>query len=166
MKKIYFLLLILFGVQLDGHCQVAKDSELFLQLKGMDSLLFEEGFNKCNFDALKGIVSDDLEFYHDQSGLSNSKEQFIKAIEENICASPDKKPIRKLEPKSLEVFPLYNNGKLYGAIQKGEHNFYMKEPGKEMYFTSTAKFTHVWLLKDGNWTLKRVLSYDHKTPEN
>lgn len=156
----------LLGAQLVGHSQVSRDSELFLKLKEMDSLLFDEGFNKCNLTALNDIVSDDLEFYHDQSGQSNSKEQFLKTIKENICASPDMKPIRKLEPKSLEVFPLYNNGELYGAIQKGEHNFYMKEPGKEMYFTSTAKFTHVWLLNDGHWVLKRVLSYDHKTPEN
>lgn len=165
MKNIYFLLLILLGVQFAGHSQVAKDSELFLQLKGMDSLLFEEGFNKCNFDALDSIVSEDLEFYHDQSGLSKTKAQFLTTIKENICASPDKKPIRKLESKSLEVFPLYNNGELYGAIQEGEHNFYMKEPGKEMYFTSTARFIHLWMLEDGNWLLKRVLSYDHKTPE-
>jgi len=29
------------------------------------------------------------------------------------------------------VFPLYNNGALYGAIQHGIHNFFIREAGKE-----------------------------------
>jgi len=40
----------------------------------------------------------------------------------------------------------------------------MKEIGKETYKTSTAKFTHLWVKGKEGWTLKRVLSYDHKNP--
>ncbi|MEQ8523163.1 hypothetical protein [Gracilimonas sp.] len=58
-----------------------------------------------------------------------------------------------------------DNGELYGAIQRGEHEFYILEPGKEMYKTGFARFTHLWLLEDGEWILKRVLSYDHKDPD-
>lgn len=35
----------------------------------------------------------------------------------------DYKAIRKLEAGSLEVFPMYNDGKLDGALQKGFHRF-------------------------------------------
>ena len=65
---------------------------------------------------------------------------------------------------TLEVFPLYNQGVLYGAIQNGVHEFYIKEANKESRLTSTAKFSHVWLKENDAWLLKRVLSYDHKTP--
>ncbi len=142
--------------------QEAKDSELFQVLKQYDSLLFDAGFNNCDISAFEHLIAEDLEFYHDQGGLTTNKEDFLTNVRNNICSSPDKKPIRKLNSESLQVFPLFSNGKLYGAIQMGEHYFYIKEPGKEMYPTSTALFTHVWLLRDGKWILKRVLSYNHK----
>lgn len=142
--------------------QVATNSELFQTLKKHDSLLFEAGFNNCEISAFEHFIAQDLEFYHDQGGLTTNKEDFLKNVRNNICSSPTKKPIRKLDLESLQVFPLYSNGKLYGAIQKGRHDFFIREPGKELYQTSTALFTHVWLLKDDKWILKRVLSYDHR----
>lgn len=160
-KASLFLLLILFTA-LPAFAQVPKDSELFRALKKNDSLLFDAGFNNCKISAFEHLVSQDLEFYHDQGGLTTNKEDFLTNVRNNICSSPDKKPIRKLDAESLQVFPLYSNGKLYGALQKGRHDFFIKEPGKELYQTSTALFTHVWLLENGEWILKRVLSYDHQ----
>ena len=130
----------------------------------MDSIIFDAGFNQCNLEAMKNAVHDDFEFYHDQSGFNDSKADFLKGFEQNICSNKDFKPIRKLVQGSLKVFPLKNNGILYGAIQNGDHEFYIKEAGKELYLTSIAKFTHVWELDGGQWKLKRVLSYDHREP--
>lgn len=160
-KTSIFFLLFLFtaGPVLS---QESRNSELFLTLKKNDSLLFDAGFNNCDIANLENIVSEDLEFYHDQGGLTTNKEDFLKNVRNNICSSPNKKPIRKLDLESLQVYPLYQNGTLYGAIQKGQHNFFIREPEKELYQTSTALFIHVWVLENGEWKLKRVLSYDHK----
>lgn len=143
--------------------QVNPDSDLFRTLAQKDSLVFEEGFNKCNLDVYDGLLATDLEFYHDSAGISDY-EGFFKAVKQNICNGSDQKPIRKLVPGTIEVFPLKNNGELYGAIQRGDHAFYIKEPGKELYQTSVSKFTHLWLLQDGTWVLKRVLSFNHRNP--
>lgn len=129
----------------------------------MDSLLFVEGFNKCDTAILERIVSDDLDFYHDQGGIQD-KPLFMEAIKQNICSSPDRKPIRKLVPGSIDVFPLYSNGQLYGAIQSGTHEFYIQEPGKDLYRTNIAKFTNLWLLDQDKWLLSEALSYDHQEP--
>ena len=86
----------------------------------------------------------------------------IAAVKNNICGNPDQKPIRKADPLSLEVFPLFQNGRLYGMIQTGIHDFYIREKGKPDRHTSRAKFTHVWFLDNGRWLLREVLSYDHK----
>ena len=145
--------------------QLKTDSEIFQQLRSRDSLLFDLGFNQCKIDAFEEFISEDLEFYHDQGGLTTNKQDFLEAVKNNICSNPAYKPVRKLTPGSLEVYPLYDNSELYGAIQKGEHEFYIKEPGKELYKTSSAKFSHVWILENKEWILKRVLSYDHKSPE-
>ena len=164
MKNILKTLFLIFTIN-STSAQVSIETDLYKDLKARDSLLFDLGFNECKIDEFEGFVSDDLEFYHDQGGLTTNKENFLRAVRNNICSNAAMKPIRKLVPGSLQVFPLYGNGKLYGAIQKGIHDFYIKEPNREIYKTSSAKFTHVWMMKDKEWVLKRVLSYDHKNPE-
>ncbi|WP_300434595.1 nuclear transport factor 2 family protein [Christiangramia sp.] len=164
MKTFFKILVALFAIT-SMSAQVDRESDLYKQLQSRDSLLFDLGFNQCKIGQFENFISEDLEFYHDQGGLSTNKEDFLNAVKNNICANPDKKPIRKLVNESLQVFPLYENGELYGAIQKGIHDFYIKEPNKELYKTSSAKFTHIWLLENKEWILKRVLSYDHQSPE-
>lgn len=146
-----------------AQAQIHRDAPLFADLMEMDSLLFVEGFNKCDAALLERIVSDELDFYHDQGGMQD-KSLFMAAVKQNICSSPDRKPIRKLVPGSMEVFPLYTNGKLYGAIQSGTHEFYIREPGKDLQGTSIAEFTHVWRLEEEKWLLFEVLSFDHREP--
>ncbi len=144
-----------------SYSQVSKDSELYLQLQKMDSLVFQEGFNKCNLISLEETIAEGFEFYHDVGG-SQGKILFMVSMKNNICSSPERKPIRRLVKGSLEVFPLYNQGEIYGAIQNGDHEFWIQEPNKDLYQTGAAKFSTTWLLMDGNWVMKNVLSFDHK----
>lgn len=163
--KTLLIALLLAGVSFDAHAQESSDSDLFRTLKALDDVLFEQSFNRCEYSVLEDIVSDDFEFYHDSGGFENSKASFIETVEKNICSNPAQKPIRKLVAGSLEVFPLYQDGALYGAIQRGEHEFYIRESGKPLRHTSTARFTHVWIREGDAWLLKRVLSYDHHSPD-
>ena len=141
--------------------QVPKDSDLFRTFKTHDSLFFERGFNQCDSDYLKNAVHPDLVFYHDQGGIQN-RQVFLERVKQNLCSDFNKKPIRKVEVESLEVFPMYDNNVLYGVIQTGIHNFYLREPGKQDVQTSKAKFIHLYLLVNGRWLLKEVLSFDHQ----
>ena len=163
MSRTLLLLVILCCSGTPSLGQSAQSPDLFAQLKKQDSIFFERSFNQCDIAYLDKTTHPELVFFHDQGGIQH-KVEFLKAVRENICANPNQKPIRKVEENSLEVFPLYNNGKLYGAIQHGVHYFYIREPNKPDRHTSTAKFTHVWLLDNGNWLLKEVLSYDHRSP--
>ncbi len=158
MKFIYLLLLMISTI---GNTQIKQSDDLFVVLKKLDTELFEQGFNQCQLENTKNIVTDDLEFYHDQGGFQD-KAMFLKAMKDNICSTPKHKPIRKLINDSLAVFPLYKDGVLYAAIQKGIHEFYYKDPNKEIYPTGVARFTHLWVLDNKQWKLKRILSYDHK----
>ena len=162
LKCLLLTALSIFSLSING--QISKESKLFQELKKTDSLFFEQGFNNCNFQILEQYIPSNFEFYHDENGLQN-KEQFLKGFKESICSNPDKKPIRKVVGESLEVYRLKTNGETYGAIQKGVHLFYIKEPNKELYLTNIAKFTSVWRLNEGEWKLSRVLSYDHKEPK-
>jgi len=161
LKKTILILGIFFLISPLLIGQVRKDSSLFIALKKMDSIVFIEGFNNCNLTELEKIIPEDFEFYHDVGGKS-SKNKFLADMKMNICSNPDKKLIRNLVANSIEVYPLYIDGVLYGVIQNGVHEFWLKKPNKEMYKTGIAKFSTTWLLIDGKWLMKNVLSFDHK----
>ncbi|RED18906.1 uncharacterized protein DUF4440 [Flavobacterium cutihirudinis] len=160
MKK--FLVLFFLNFSVVSFAQVAKDSELFLQLKKHDSIFFAKSFNECDLVFLEKAIHPDLVFYHDQGGVQNKK-TFLENVKKNICSGGAQKPIRKVKPESLEVYPLYDNGKLYGVVQNGIHDFYIREANKPDVLTGEAKFTHVYLLINNDWILKEVLSFDHKS---
>ena len=147
------------------HSKSDEVLELEALLRTNDSLLFDRGYNNCDSIAIRKLTSDDFEFYHDQGGFNNSKESFLESMKA-LCRL-SYKPRRELVKGSLQAFPLYQNGKLYGAIQTGEHRFYALEEGKPEYLTSTAKFTTIWMKEDdGVFRMKRVLSYDHQSPKD
>lgn len=158
MNKYFILIGILFSATFT-KAQVADTTTMFKNLKAMDSLVFEEGFNKCKLGVYTDIIADDIEFYHDKGGITKGKEDFIASVKNNICESANKVR-RELEKGSLQVYPLYENKILYGAIQHGRHTFFIQENGRWKR-GSSARFTHLWVLEKQQWKLKRVLSYDH-----
>jgi len=162
MKK-YSLLLFLSLVS--SHLIKAQEnpnSELYKTILSKDSLLFDVGFNTCDISQFEKLYSEDFEFFHDKDSISYKKE-FIHNLKNGLCGSPEKyQSRRELVDGSTKIYPLFKNKKIYGAIQIGVHNFYETIAGKNERFASSADFTHVWLLKKGNWKLNRSLSYNHK----
>jgi CubicO group peptidase (beta-lactamase class C family) len=144
--------------------QVATNSQLFKTIFSKDSLLFNSGFNHCQIQPFELLISDSFEFYHDQAGITKSKADFIDGIKNGLCKL-NYQPSRVLDQSHMEVYPLETNGKLYGAIQTGTHRFYAKEENSAAYLTSTAKFTHVWMIENNEWKLVKGLSYNHQSVE-
>ena len=140
------------------NAQVEKSTDLFKILAAKDSILFERTFNKCEIEKLDPIIAENFEFYHDVVGIQN-KAEFVNAVKNNICKNPGNMR-RNLVFGSLEVFPLLNNVEIYGAIQTGKHTFQEKQQGN-FKTVGIANFTHVWILENKQWKLKRVLSYNH-----
>jgi hypothetical protein len=116
----------------------------------LDKKLFD-AYNTCDLDTLGSLVEDNLEFYHDKTGLAVGKQVFLDAIKNNICPG---KVQRTLVPGSLEVYPLHD----YGAIEIGVHRF--NHPGDPQN-VGEAKFVTLWHYKDGTWKISRAISFDH-----
>lgn len=161
MKKYFSSIALFLVICTVSNAQVAKDSELFKTLKAHDSIFFERSFNQCDLNYLENAIHNDLTFYHDKGGIQNKKE-FIAAVKKNICGNTVKKPIRKADAASLEVFPMYKNNVLYGVVQTGVHHFYIREKDKEDVYSGKAKFIHLYLLIKDKWILKEVISFDHQ----
>ena len=153
--------------QIHGRLEISNNdsdkSELYYILKTKDSLMFELSYNQLDTNILEELATDDIEFYHDQGGATYTKQGFIDGMKG--LGNLSYKARREFVEGSLEVFPMYQNGELYAAILKGEHNFYAKEPNdKPEYFTSSAKYTILWVLVDGEWKMSRIYSYNHQSP--
>lgn len=161
-KMKYLFILHIVSITYFASAQVEKDSESYLTILSKDSLLFNIGFNTCDISQFEKLVSENFEFFHDKSGVSDRK-KFLNDLKNGLCKSPETyQSRRELISEKTQVFPLYENGELYGAIQYGEHRFYEKMEGKPERFASTARFTHVWILENGVWKLNKGLSYDHQ----
>jgi len=126
-------------------------SELFATVAALDTKLFD-AYNHCDLATMSSLVAEDLEFYHDKTGLSIGRQTFIDAIKNNICG----KTQRTLVPGTLEVYPLAN----YGAVEIGIHRF--THPSNPEIGVGEAKFVTVWRFKDGAWQITRAISYDHE----
>ena len=159
----FTLICCLCSLPLIGQYDADEVNELHEILKKKDSLVFQLGYNNCDTAVFRKLLSEDFEFYHDQSGYMDSKEVLLQSFP-NLCKM-SYKATRELIDSSLKVFPLYSGDELYGAIQTGDHIFYGEEDGLPKYVTSVSKFTHVWVLENKEWKLQKILSYDHKIPE-
>jgi hypothetical protein len=126
---------------------------LFDTIQTMDSIFFH-AFNTCDTSKSKLLFTKDLEFYHDAGGLTNYDEN-LNSI--RYRCNNKVKVRRELVKGSLEVYPIAN----YGAIEIGQHKFYYTQPGKAEQLDGAFRFVHIWIHKDNEWKISRVISYDH-----
>lgn len=156
LRKLFIIMSFLFWTNL-SKAQSIDDSvnktDLYNAIYLMDSIFFE-AFNTCDTTMSKSLFTKDLEFYHDAGGLTNY-DQNLKSIK-NRCSATTKVR-RELVPGSLEVYPI----KDYGAIEIGRHRFYYKEVGEEEKLDGTFRFIHIWIHKNNEWKISRVISFDH-----
>jgi hypothetical protein len=123
-------------------------ASLYDSIAAMDSI-WEDAYDNCKLDVMDEIISEDLEFYHDQGGLTTSKQKLNEALKANICG----KVKRELKKGSLEVYPI----KGYGAVEMGLHGFHgsNEKPGSNLRY---SKFVHIWKKTGSKWQITRVIS--------
>ena len=135
---------------------------LYEEILAADAALFKAFFDTCDIEALRGLVTDDFEMFHDKGGRNiTSGAQFVQAAQDKCKRQADGVDFistRKLVPESMKVYPINN----YGAVEVGVHRFYAVKQGEPDRLTETSQFTHVWKEENGQWRLARALSYDHQ----
>jgi Domain of unknown function (DUF4440) len=141
MKK-RFVVFYLLIICTTTFSQVSNTSELYKTIMSKDSLLFNVGFNTCDIGQFENLLSNSFEFFHDKDSISYKKE-FLYNLRNGLCISPTTyQSRRELVKESTEIYPLYKNKVLYGAMQMGTHKFYETIAGKKETFASTAKVLH------------------------
>src|SRR5689334_18563327 len=70
------------------HAQPPQSKEdhdkLFQSIASLDAEMFG-AYNKCDLEKLGTFFTEDLEFYHDQTGLSRGRQALVDAVKQNIC---------------------------------------------------------------------------------
>ncbi|HLZ12485.1 MAG TPA: nuclear transport factor 2 family protein [Candidatus Acidoferrum sp.] len=131
--------------------KIQSQEELNKAITALDAGLFD-AYNKCDLEKFATYFTENVEFYHDQGGVTLGRAALTESVKKNICG----KVTRELVPGTLQVF--YMKG--YGAIEMGVHRFH--HPGQEdTEGVGEGRFVHLWQYKDGAWKITRVLSYDH-----
>ena len=130
---------------------IKSQAELDKAVAALDAALFDS-YNRCELEKFASFFAEDVEFYHDQGGVTLGRAALTDSVKKNICG----KVTRELVPSSLQIY--YMKG--YGAVEIGVHRFH--HPGHEdTEAVGEAKFIHLWQYKDGAWKITRVISYDH-----
>lgn len=135
---------------------IKNQADLDKAITELDTQLFD-AYNHCDLKKFDSLLADDVEFYHDQGGVTLGHEKLTESIRNNICTGDTQ---RVLVPGTLKIY--YMKG--YGAIEMGVHRF-LHPKTEATNGTGEASFVQLWKYKDGAWKLTRVLSYDHHSAQ-
>jgi len=131
--------------------KIQNQAELDQTITSLDAAVSDIS-NHCDLAKFSSFFVEDVEFYHDQGGVTLGRENLTERIKKNICG----RVTRELVPASLQIY--YMKG--YGAVEMGVHRFH--HPGHDdTEPVGEGKFVHLWQYKDGAWKITRVISYDH-----
>jgi len=131
--------------------KIQNQPELERAVTALDAALFD-AYNHCDLDRFASFMDENVEFYHDQGGVTLGRAALTDSVKKNICG----KTTREVVPGTLKIY--YMKG--YGAIEMGVHRFH--HPGHEdTEGVGEGQFIHLSQYKDGAWKITRVMSYDH-----
>lgn len=129
---------------------IKSQEELDKAIASLDAALFDS-YNRCDLEKFSAFFADNVEFYHDQGGVTLGNEKLTESIKKNICGGDVR---RELVAGTLQVHHM----KGYGAVEIGVHRFYHPKSNTP---AGEARFIHLWQYKDGAWKITRAISFDH-----
>jgi hypothetical protein len=158
------LLAAALAVATPAPVSVPARPELTRQIERVDSELFQLFFEgPCDVPRFRAMITDDVEFYHDEGGFNVRRpEDFVGQFRERCAKLSDPtswRQRRELVASSLHVDPIPG----WGAMEIGDHLFYERQGAAGKWkLVGKASFAMVWVLgSDGKWRVSRVLSFAH-----
>lgn len=157
------LLLVLSSSSSAAAAQAAGEAkaptELSDRIAALDAALFD-AYNRCDIDRVGTFFTEDLEFYHEKGGLTLTRDALLALMKKNLCPGGGYHVRRELVARSVEVRPINN----YGAVQTGEHRFYLTQKGRKEALDGVGKFVMLWRRTGDDWKVSRVISYGFRAP--
>lgn len=79
--------------------KIQNQQELDSAITALDAALFD-AYNRCDLEKFASFIDENVEFYHDQGGVTLGKVALTDSVKKNICG----KVTRELVPGSLKVY--------------------------------------------------------------
>lgn len=117
-----------------------------------------KAYNACDAAALAPFFAEDLEFYHDNGGVTRTGKAMVESIMKGICGNPNLRVRRAPLPDTIRFDPVPG----YGGVLSGKHQFYMTEKGMPERLSGIASFTTLWHPENGRWQITRAFSLEHR----
>ena len=115
---------------------IQNQADLDTAIAALDAALFD-AYNRCDLEKFSTFFVDNVEFYHDQGGVTLGKDKLTQSIKDNICGGDVR---RELVPGTLQAHYM----KSYGAVEIGVHRFYHPKSNTP---PEEGRFIHLWQYK-------------------
>lgn len=124
---------------------------------------FWAAFNRCDQKGMAERFTSDVEFYHDKTGLTQSRDAVTASMFTGPCANPAALRVRREAIVGTDRFYPLADG---FAVLEGEHRFLATHSGQSERHDSKARYFELWQRDRGNsWRMRRVISFDHRSDE-
>jgi len=67
--------------------KINNQTDLDKTISALDAALFDS-YNRCDLPKFESFFVDDVEFYHDQGGVTLGKAALTESVKKNICGRP------------------------------------------------------------------------------
>src|SRR5215471_9053105 len=83
-----------------GLAEIHSQAELDQAIAELDRQLFD-AFNHCDLKKFDSLLAEDVEFYHDQAGVTLGHAALTESVKNNICVGDTQ---RVLVPGTMKVY--------------------------------------------------------------
>lgn len=118
---------------------------------------FWDAFNACARQPMADALAADVEFYHDKTGATITRDAVVASLMTGPCGTAGLHVRREAVADSLAYDPVPG----FGAILSGRHRFLARREGEAERLDGEARFVIVWRIADGRASMYRILSFAH-----
>ncbi len=98
--------------------EIKNQADLDKAITALDTKLFD-AYNHCDLKKFDSLLADDVEFYHDQGGVTLGRQKLTESIKNNICTGDTQ---RVLVPGTLKIYYMKGYGKVTRVLSYDHHS--------------------------------------------
>lgn len=121
---------------------------------------FWSAYNACDRVRMAEAFTEDAEFYHDVTGLTQGRTAVVASLMNGPCGTSGQHLRREVVQGTVHAYPLAESY----MFLTGDHLFHVRQGDGPERISAQARFADVWRWEGGRWRMARVVSYDHGPP--